>query len=217
MKNIEISPSLLSADFMNLEKDIKMLNESSASMLHLDIMDGVFVSNITFGIPIIKQIRKKTDKILDTHLMIVQPEKYIKEFKNAGANILTVHYEASTHLNRTIQEIKELGMKAGVALNPHTNVNLLENILPYVDLILIMSVNPGFGGQSFIENSLIKIKKLKQLIDEINPNVKIEVDGGVNLENYTKIINAGADILVAGNAVFSSKNPIEIIKSLKEI
>ena len=215
MKNTIVSPSLLSADFTKLTSEIEMLNRSGAEYIHLDIMDGLFVSNITFGMPIIRQIRKLTNKILDTHLMIVKPERYLQNFKDAGADILTIHYEASTHLHRSVQEIKNLGMKAGVAINPHTNVTLLEDILPYCDLVLIMSVNPGFGGQSFIPTSLKKIENLRNMIIVNNYKVQIEVDGGVNLQNYKDIINAGADILVAGDAVFSSKNPLETINVLK--
>lgn len=212
MRNRIIAPSLLSADFTNLEKELQILNESFAEYIHLDIMDGIFVPNITFGMPIIKQIRQKTKKILDTHLMIVQPERYIEIFKEVGADILTVHYEASIHLDRTINEIKKQGMKAGVAINPHTNVNLLDDIIPYADLILIMSVNPGFGGQQFIPNSLKKISILKELILKNNSKTLIEVDGGVNLDNYQELIEAGADILVSGNTIFNSDNPKKIIE-----
>lgn len=215
MKNIIVAPSLLSANFNCLQKDVEMLNESAADWLHLDIMDGVFVPNISFGFPIISYVRKITKKTLDVHLMIVQPERYIKQFKTAGADILTVHYEACTHLHRTIQEIKAEGMKAGLSLNPHTSVKLLEDILPELDLVLIMSVNPGFGGQTFIGQSLKKITELKTMADELNPKLIIEVDGGVDITNYKKIIQAGAGALVAGNAVFASEKPQETIEILK--
>lgn len=216
IRKIEIAPSLLSANFLELKSEIAMINNSIANYIHLDIMDGVFVPNISFGMSIIKQIRKATNKILDTHLMIIQPERYIQEFKEAGVDILTVQYEACLHLHRTIETIKKTGMKAGVAINPHTNISLLDEILPYIDLVLIMSVNPGFGGQSFIFSSLNKIKRMREKIEKINPNVKIEVDGGVNIENYTSIISAGADILVAGNAIFSTKEPIKTITKLSQ-
>ena len=216
MNNIIISPSILSANFKNLGKDIDMLNESMADWIHLDIMDGVFVPNITFGMPVIKQIKEIAKKPLDVHLMIIQPERYIKDFKNCGADILTVQYEACTHLHRTIQEIKSNGMKAGVAINPHTNVVLLEDILSELDLVLVMSVNPGFGGQSFINQSLQKIIRLKEMANIYNPQLTIEVDGGVSLSNYKKIIDAGANAIVAGNAVFKHENPIEAIENLKK-
>ena len=215
MKNTIISPSLLSANFKNLQKDIEMLNESMANWIHLDIMDGIFVPNISFGMPVIKQIKEIAKKPLDVHLMIIQPERYIKDFKNCGADILTVQYEACTHLHRTIQEIKNNGMKAGVAINPHTNVVLLEDILSDLDLVLVMSVNPGFGGQSFINQSLQKIIQLKEMATVHNPLLIIEVDGGVSLSNYKEILNAGANALVAGNAVFKHDNPIKAIEILK--
>ena len=212
-----ISPSLLSANFCNLENDIKMLNDSQADWLHVDVMDGVFVPNISFGQPVIKHIKKIAKKPLDVHLMIVEPDKFFEDYKNCGADIITVHYEACTHLHRSLSKIRQLGMKAGVVLNPHTPICVLEDIIDMCDLVLLMSVNPGFGGQSFIENTYSKIKTLKQLIEKKNPNCLIEIDGGVNTSNYKKLIEAGADILVAGNAVFASENPIETIKQLKTI
>ncbi|MEE0889685.1 MAG: ribulose-phosphate 3-epimerase [Bacteroidales bacterium] len=212
-----ISPSLLSANFCNLENDIKMLNDSQADWLHVDVMDGVFVPNISFGQPVIKHIKKIAQKPLDVHLMIVEPDKFFEDYKNCGADIITVHYEACTHLHRSLSKIRQLGMKAGVVLNPHTPICVLEDIIDMCDLVLLMSVNPGFGGQSFIENTYNKIKTLKQLIERKNPNCLIEIDGGVNTQNYKKLIEAGADVLVAGNAVFASENPIETIKELKTI
>ncbi len=206
---------MLSANFANLEKDIQMINESQADWFHLDIMDGVFVPNISFGFPVVKYIKKFAQKPLDAHLMIVQPERYIAEWKKVGADILTVHYEACTHLHRTVQEIKNAGMKAGVSLNPHTSVELLNDILPELDMVLIMSVNPGFGGQSFISQSLVKIKNLREMADIYNPNLIIQVDGGVDTHNYKEIIKAGANSLVAGSAIFGSENPVETIKILK--
>ena len=212
-----ISPSLLSANFCNLENDIKMLNDSQADWLHVDVMDGVFVPNISFGQPVIKHIKKIAQKPLDVHLMIVEPDKFFEDYKNCGADIITIHYEACTHLHRSLSKIRQLGMKAGVVLNPHTPIGVLEDIIDMCDLVLLMSVNPGFGGQSFIENTYNKIKTLKQLIERKNPNCLIEIDGGVNTSNYKKLIEAGADVLVAGNAVFASENPIETIKELKTI
>lgn len=212
-----ISPSLLSANFCNLENDIKMLNDSQADWLHVDVMDGVFVPNISFGQPVIKHIKKIAQKPLDVHLMIVEPDKFFEDYKNCGVDIITVHYEACTHLHRSLSKIRQLGMKAGVVLNPHTPICVLEDIIDMCDLVLLMSVNPGFGGQSFIENTYNKIKTLKQLIERKNPNCLIEIDGGVNTSNYKKLIEAGADVLVAGNAVFASENPIETIKELKTI
>lgn len=212
-----ISPSLLSANFCNLEKDIEMLNNSQADWLHVDVMDGVFVPNISFGQPVIKHIKKIAKKPLDVHLMIVEPDKFFEDYKNCGADIITVHYEACTHLHRSISKIRQLGMKAGVVLNPHTPICVLEDIIEMCDLVLLMSVNPGFGGQSFIENTYSKIKTLKQLIERKNPNCLIEIDGGVNTANYKKLIEAGADVLVAGNAVFAAENPTETIKQLKTI
>lgn len=217
MSNKIISPSVLSANFGNLQRDIDMLNRSSAEWIHLDIMDGVFVPNISFGIPVVKTIAGLTSKILDVHLMIVNPEKYVEAFCNAGANILTVHVEACTHLHRVIQHIKSLGMKAGVSLNPHTPVCMLENVINDIDLLLIMSVNPGFGGQKFIEKSIDKIKQAKELITKSQAQTLIEVDGGISIENAAKVYNAGADILVSGNAIFSAENPENYIKALKAI
>ncbi len=209
-----IAPSILSADFLNLGKDIEMINNSQAEWIHIDVMDGVFVPNISYGIPIIKAVRKATTKLLDVHLMIIQPERYFEAFRNAGADIITFHYEASTHLHRSISLVHELGMKAGVVLNPHTPVNLLSEILPDLDLVLIMSVNPGFGGQKFIENTYSKITSLKKMINAIGRHTLIEVDGGVDLLNAKKLLQAGADVLVAGNAIFSSKDPKTTIVNL---
>ncbi len=214
MKKI-IAPSLLSCDFANLQSEIEMLNESDADWLHLDIMDGVFVPNITFGMPIISFINKHAKKTLDVHLMIVQPERYITSFKEAGADILTVHYEACTHLHRTIQEIKAKGMKAGVSLNPHTPVSVLEEIIGNLDLVLIMSVNPGFGGQSFIENTYKKVKQLKKLINNSGSTALIEVDGGVSNKNIEKLSQAGVDAFVTGSYIFSSDSPKQTITDLK--
>lgn len=211
-----IAPSILSADFLHLGKDIEMINTSEAQWIHIDVMDGVFVPNISYGIPILKAVRKVTTKLLDVHLMIVQPERYFEAFRDAGADILTFHYEASVHLNRTVAQVKELGMKAGVVLNPHTPVNVLSEILPELDLVLIMSVNPGFGGQKFIENTYQKVKTLKQMIQACGKNVLIEVDGGVDLFNASKLVQSGTDILVAGNTVFSSTDPKATISKLAE-
>lgn len=212
-----VAPSLLSANFLRLEEDCKMLNESKADWFHLDVMDGRFVPNISFGLPVIEHIRKATTKTCDVHLMILEPEKYAEAFKNAGADNLTVHIEACTHLHRNIEQIKSLGMKAGVALNPHTPVNLLADVLHDIDLVLIMSVNPGFGGQKFIHHTLEKIKQLRKMIDEKGLNIHIEIDGGVTLDNAASIVQAGADVLVAGNTVFRSQNPTETIAQLKAV
>jgi len=212
-----IAPSLLSANFLVLEKEIVMLNNSMADWIHLDIMDGSFVPNISFGLPVIRQIKKIAEKPLDVHLMIIKPERYIEEFYNAGADILSVHYETCTHLNRSVSAIKGFGMKAGVVLNPHTNIHALDDIISDVDLVLLMSVNPGFGGQKFIENTYNKIKKLKQLIKSAGSDALIEIDGGVDLQNASKLIDCGADILVAGNTVFSSPDPELTIKKLKNL
>ena len=212
-----IAPSLLSADFLHLEDECKMLNESKADWFHLDVMDGRFVPNISFGMPIIEQIRKATTKTCDVHLMIEEPEKYAEAFKKAGADILTVHYEACKHLHRNIQQIKGLGMQAGVAINPHTPVALLKDILGDIDLVLVMSVNPGFGGQSFITHTIEKIKELRKMIADAGLNVKIEVDGGITLQNAKQVVDAGADVLVAGNAIFSSGDPKKTIEQLKSV
>ena len=212
-----IAPSLLAADFSNLQSECEMINNSDADWFHLDIMDGMFVPNISFGMPVIKAINKHTLKPLDVHLMIENPDRYIKDFKEAGANILTVHYEACPHLHRTLQAIKAEGMKTGVALNPHTSVDLLEPLLENIDLVCIMSVNPGFGGQSFIEATYRKVSKLKEMIVKNNLDTKIEIDGGVTSENARALIDAGADVLVAGSFVFKSENPTQTIKELKEI
>ena len=214
MKNI-IAPSLLSCDFANLQSEIEMLNDSDADWLHLDIMDGVFVPNITFGMPVIHFINKHAKKTLDVHLMIVQPERYITDFKKAGADILTVHYEACTHLHRTIQEIKVEDMKAGVSLNPHTPISVLADIITDLDLVLIMSVNPGFGGQSFIENTYKKVKQLKKLINDSGSNTLIEVDGGVSNKNIKELSEAGVNAFVAGSYIFKSDSPTQTIANLK--
>lgn len=215
MRQHLIAPSLLAADFANLASEVEMINNSDADWLHLDIMDGVFVPNISFGIPVIEAVSAIAKKPLDVHLMIVQPERYVEAFKQAGAHLLNVHYEASTHLHRTIESIHRAGMKAGVTLNPHTAVSVLEEIIPMLDLVLIMSVNPGFGGQKFIPGSLDKISRLKELIQKKNSSALIEVDGGVDQTNAAALVNAGADVLVAGSYVFKSDNPQEAIKRIK--
>jgi ribulose-phosphate 3-epimerase len=211
-----IAPSILSADFSNLKKDIDMVNHSKAAWFHLDVMDGVFVPNISFGFPVVKAIKKYAKKPLDVHLMIVEPDKYIVKFKEAGADILTVHYEACTHLHRTLQHIKNSGMKAGVAINPHTSVALLEDIIEDADLVCLMSVNPGFGGQKFIHNTFTKLTLLREMILRKNTKTKIEIDGGVDLQNARQLFNAGADVLVAGNTVFSAENPEQTISELRK-
>jgi ribulose-phosphate 3-epimerase len=212
-----VSPSILNADLGNLEREIKMLNSSIADWIHLDIMDGVFVPNISFGFPVIDKVKKTARKPLDVHLMIVDPDRYLSNFSKAGADILTVHYEACIHLQRTVTEIRSLGMKAGVALNPHTPVSLLKNILPYIDMVLIMTVNPGYGGQSFIMDCYNKIVELRKMIDRAGHSVLIQVDGGVDTKNASKLVKAGVDVLVAGNAIFSSDEPVETILKLKKL
>tara|TARA_B110000444_G_scaffold259474_1_gene303320 strand:- start:2196 stop:2837 length:642 start_codon:yes stop_codon:yes gene_type:complete len=211
-----IAPSVLAADFANLQRDIEMVNGSEAGWFHIDIMDGIFVPNISFGLPVLKAIKKHAQKPLDVHLMIAKPERYIKEFKNAGADILTVHLEASTHLHRTIQEIRSEGMLAGVALNPHTPVESLSEVLNDIDVVCLMSVNPGFGGQSFIPRTFDKIQILKEMITNSQSKAKIEIDGGVNLDNASELKIKGADVLVAGNAVFKSDSPIKTISMLNK-
>lgn len=215
--SIIVAPSILSADFANIQRDTEMINQSQAHWFHVDIMDGVFVPNISFGFPVVKAVKKHAQKPLDVHLMITDPDRYLSEFKQAGADILTVHLEACTHLHRTISAIKELGMKAGVALNPHTPVNLLQDIIADIDLVCLMSVNPGFGGQKFIENTYSKISALKELIGQKQSRALIEIDGGVNQDNAQKLIQAGANVLVAGNFVFSSSNPLQTIASLAQL
>jgi len=216
-KSTLIAPSVLAADFANLQRDIEMINNSEADWFHIDIMDGVFVPNISFGMPVLDAIQKHAKKTIDVHLMIVDPDRYITTFKKLGANVLTVHYEACTHLHRTLQAIKAEGMKAGVALNPHTNVDLLEDIIQDIDLVCIMSVNPGFGGQSFIENTYSKVQKLKALINKKGASTIIEIDGGVTSKNAKQLVDAGADVLVAGSFVFSAENPTQTIADLKKI
>lgn len=212
-----ISPSILSADFANLQRDVEMINRSEADWFHVDVMDGVFVPNLSFGFPVIKAIKRHATKPLDVHLMIVDPDRYISDFKNSGADLLTVHYEACTHLHRTIQAIKAEGMKAGVSLNPHTPIHLLKDIIGDLDLVLLMSVNPGFGGQKFIEQIYSKTAELRKLIDESNSNALIEIDGGVNLETGRKLLDSGADALVAGSFVFGSSDPDKTIGKLKSL
>ena len=212
-----VSPSLLAADFLNLGKDVLMVNKSLADWIHCDIMDGLFVPNISFGLPVIEHVRKIAEKPLDVHLMIVDPDRYLSRFHDAGASILTVQYEACFHLHRTVTEIRNLGMKAGVAINPHTPVSLLVNILPFIDMVLIMTVNPGFGGQSFITESYNKIRALRKMIDDGGYNILIEVDGGIDITNAAGLVEAGVNVLVAGNSIFSSSDPSETIRKLKEL
>lgn len=216
MKNTLIAPSVLAADFANLQRDIEIINASEADWFHIDIMDGVFVPNISFGMPVLQAIAKHAKKTIDVHLMIVDPDRYIKTFAALGANILTVHYEACTHLHRTLQAIKAEGMKAGVALNPHTNVSLLEDVIKDIDLVCVMSVNPGFGGQSYIENTYSKVEKLKELIIRKGASTLIEIDGGVTDKNAKQLVQAGADVLVAGSYVFGAQNPTQTIADLKK-
>ena len=217
MKNTLIAPSILAADFANLQSDIEMINNSEADWFHIDIMDGVFVPNISFGMPVLEAITKHAKKTIDVHLMIVDPDRYIKTFAALGSHILTVHFEACNHLHRTLQAIKAEGMKAGVALNPHTNIDLLEDVINDIDMVCIMSVNPGFGGQSFIENTYSKIERLKALINRKNASTLIEIDGGVTDKNAAQLVKAGADVLVAGNFVFKAANPTQTISELKKL
>lgn len=212
-----VAPSILAADFANLEREVNMINESQADWIHVDIMDGVFVPNLSMGIPVVQAINKHARKPLDVHLMIMNPERYIDDFKKAGASVISVHLEASPHLHRTIQQIKSVGCKAGVAINPHTSVALLEDVLGDIDLVCMMSVNPGFGGQKFIENTYAKVKRLKEMITNAKASAQIEIDGGVNQNNAEPLMAAGADVLVAGNFVFSAKNPKQVIQQLKDI
>ena len=217
MGTIKIAPSMLAADFANLERDIQMVNQSEADWFHLDIMDGVFVPNISFGMPVLKAMAQYTKKTLDVHLMIVDPDRYVQAFADLGADVLTVHAEACTHLHRTIQAIKDAGMQAGVALNPHTPVSVLEDVIADIDVVCVMSVNPGFGGQEFIQNTYAKVRKLRAMITAHKSATLIEIDGGVNATNCTDLVEAGADVLVAGSFVFSSENPTETIKNLRQV
>ena len=217
MKKHLIAPSVLAADFSNLQRDIEMINESDADWFHIDIMDGVFVPNISFGMPVLRDIRKHAKKTIDVHLMIVNPDQYIETFSELGADILTVHWEACTHMHRTVQAIKATGMKAGIALNPHSSINQLKDIIKDIDLVCLMSVNPGFGGQSFIENTYNKVKELKELIQSSESDCQIEIDGGVTNENANKLVQAGANILVAGSYVFKSSNPTDTISKLSKL
>ena len=212
-----IAPSVLAADFANLEREIKMINNSEADWIHIDIMDGVFVPNLSMGLPVVESIKRHATKTMDVHLMIVHPENYVEAFQKAGAEYISVHVEACSHLHRNIQQIKALGCKAGVAINPHTSIFELENVIADIDLVCVMSVNPGFGAQKFIEHTYEKVKKLKKLIVESGSKAKIEIDGGVNMQNAKQLLDAGADVLVAGNFVFSASNPTEVIKQLKSI
>nr|WP_188406491.1 ribulose-phosphate 3-epimerase [Psychroflexus salis] len=212
-----LAPSILAADFANLQRDVEMINKSEADWFHIDIMDGVFVPNISFGMPVLKAINQHANKFIDVHLMIVNPDQYFKTFAELGANMLTVHLEACTHLHRSLQSIKNEGMQAGVALNPHTNIQLLKDVIEDIDMVCLMSVNPGFGGQHFIENTYQKVRELKELIQLKNAKTKIEIDGGVTNQNAKQLIDAGADVLVAGSYVFKAQNPTQTIQDLKKI